>query len=149
MSENVKRLVDQKLESREAVQVAIRAFPTVKPLTDSNLQPSHLNPHLARLLKVGVPRFVFLCSRLLTLAVPHRARVMRKLPYLALALAVVGIAVAFNPPPIDNSLHYARSWLHNRWSSCLGNTLQSSADCSCEVKCSSKLRYSCLLACRL
>ena len=58
---------------------------------------------------------------------------MRKLPLFLVTLAVVGIAVGFSPPPLDNSLHYARSWLHNRWSMCLGHTLESSADCSWEV----------------
>lgn len=145
---NMKRSVDQKLESREAVQLRIRAKLTVRTASESTVQPSQLCLHLNRLLKVAVPRPV-LCSRLLTLAAPHQALVMRKLPYLALALAVVGIAVAFNPLPIDNSLHYARNWLHNRWSVCLGNTLQSSADCSCEVKCLSNVRDVCLLACRL
>lgn len=59
---------------------------------------------------------------------------MRRVSVLVLTLAVVGIAVAFNPLPLDNSLHhYARSWLHDRWSICLGQTWQSTADYACKV----------------
>lgn len=59
---------------------------------------------------------------------------MRSLSLLVLTLAVVGIAVALNPLPLDNSLHYyATKWLHDGWSICLRRTGHSTTDCSCKV----------------
>ncbi|KAL3154147.1 hypothetical protein ABBQ32_013672 [Trebouxia sp. C0010 RCD-2024] len=58
---------------------------------------------------------------------------MRRVSVLVLTLAIVGIAVALNPLPLDNSLHhYATSWLHDRWSICLRRTGQNTSDCSCK-----------------
>ena len=57
---------------------------------------------------------------------------MSKLPTLVLAFAVIGIAIAWNPLALDNSVHYARSWLHDRWPIREGS--HNPIDCACEVK---------------